>query len=68
MFNTFVPNAPFLYTLETSLNLKDTQRENTPLNKTEALTKSIKVYIRTTSILNQLCIRNSYTQIKSSKK
>ena len=63
MFNTFVPNAPFLDTLETSANLKDTHRENTPLNKTEALTKSINVYISTTGILNQLCIRDSYTQI-----
>ena len=47
---------------------KDTHRENTPSNKTEALTKSINMYSWTIGILNQLFIIDSCTQIKFSKK
>ena len=43
-------------------------RENTPSNKTEALTKSMNMYIWAIGILNQLFIRDSYTQITFSKK
>ena len=43
-------------------------RENTPSNKTEALTESMNMYIWAIGILNQLFIRDSYTQIKFSKK
>ena len=42
--------------------------ENTPLNKTEAVTKSMNMYIWVIGILNQLFIKDSYTQIKFSKK
>ena len=38
-------------------------RENIPLNKTEALTKSMNIYIWVIGILNQLLIGGSYTQI-----
>ena len=47
--------------------LKDTHREITPSNRTEALMKSMSTYIWATSTLNQLFIRGSYTQIKISK-
>ena len=46
---------------------KDTHRENTPSNKTEALRKSMNVYIWAIGTLNQLFIRGSCTQIKFSK-
>ena len=48
--------------------LRNTHSENTSSNKTEALTKSIIIYIWVIGILNQLFMRNSYTQIKFSKK
>ena len=48
-------------------SFKDTHRENTLSDKTETLTKSMNIYILAISILNQLFIRGSYTQIKFSK-
>ena len=47
--------------------VKDTPRENTPSNKTEALIKSMNMYICLIVILDQLFIRDSYTSIKFSK-
>ena len=47
---------------------KDTHRENNPSNKTGALTKSMNIYIWVICILNQLFIRDSYTQIEFSGK
>ena len=47
------------------LRFKDTHRENTPLNKTQAITKSRNMDIWETGTLNQLFIRGSYTEIKS---
>ena len=41
-------------------SLKDTHMENTPSNKTEALTKSKNMYIWAIGTLNQLFIRGSY--------
>lgn len=48
--------------------LKDTHKAKTPSNKTEMYTKSMTVYIWAIVILNQLFIRESYTQIRFSKK
>ena len=48
--------------------LKDTQREKTPLNKTQSFTKSMNMDILVVGTLNQLSIRGSYTEIKFSKK
>ena len=42
---------------------EDTQRENTPSNKTEVLTKSMNMYISATDTLNELLLRGSFTQI-----
>ena len=42
--------------------------ENTPSNKTKALTKRMNMYIWAIDILNQLFLRDSYTQIKFSEK
>ena len=42
---------------------EDTQRENTPLNKTEVLTKSMNMYISGIDTLNELLLRGSFTQI-----
>ena len=53
--------------LEMNFNLKDTPRENTLSNKTEALTKSMNMYIWAIGILNQLFIRDCYTSVKFSK-
>ena len=39
--------------------LKDTHRENTPSNKTTALTKSMNMYIWAIGVLHQLFIRDS---------
>ena len=47
---------------------KDTHGEKTRSNKTEGLTKSIHMYIWANGILNQLFMRDSYTQNKFSKK
>ena len=47
---------------------KDSHRENTPSNKTQALSKIIIMGIWVISTLNQLFIRCSYNQIKFSKK
>ena len=49
-------------------NIKDTRRENIPTNKFEALTKSMNMYVSAIGALNQLFIRDSYTQVKFSKK
>ena len=48
--------------------VKGTHRENTPSDKTEALTKNMNMYIWIICTLNQLYLRGSYTQIKFSKK
>ena len=45
-----------------SNSFKDTHRESTPSNKTETLTKNMNMYIWAIGILNQLFIRDSYTQ------
>ena len=50
------------------LRIKDTHREDTPSSKTEALSKSINVYIWAVGTLNQLFIRGSCTQIKFSER
>ena len=47
---------------------KDTHRENTASNRTEALTKNMNMYIWAIGTLNQLFIRGSHTQIKFLKK
>ena len=47
---------------------KDTHCENTPSNKTEALTKRMNIYVWAIGKLNQLFISDTYTQIKFSKK
>ena len=44
--------------------LRGTRSENTPSSKTEALTKSMNVYIWTIDTLKQLFIRGSSAQIK----
>ena len=51
-----------------SVCLKDTHRENTPSNKTQALTKSTNRDNWVISILNQLLITDFNTRIKFSKK
>ena len=48
--------------------LKDTHKENTLSNKTQVLTKSMNINIWEFGILDQLCMRDSYTQIEFSKK
>ena len=45
----------------------DTHRENALKNKTQELTKSMNMNIWVLSILNQLFVRGSYTEIKFSK-
>ena len=45
----------------------DTHRENALKNKTQELTKSMNMNIWILSILNQLFVRGSYTEIKFSK-
>ena len=47
---------------------KDTHRENSPSNKTQALRKCMNVEIWLISELNQLFIRESDAQVKLSKK
>ena len=49
-------------------DLKDTLRENPPSDKTEALTESMNMYIWAIGMLNQVFIRDFYTQIKFLKK
>ena len=46
-------------TLKSEIRIKDTRRENTPSNKTEALTNSMNMHIWTIGTLNQLFIRGS---------
>ena len=48
--------------------LKDTHGERTSSNKTEALMKSMNMYIWVSGIVNQVFIRGSYTPIRFSKK
>ena len=50
------------------IQVKDTDRENAPSNKTPALTKSMNMGIWVVGTTNQLFIRGSYTEIKFSKK
>ena len=50
------------------MHFKNTHRVNISSNKTEVLKKSINMFIWAIGILNQLFIRDSYTQIKFSKK
>ena len=47
--------------------LKDTHKEKAPSNKTPALTKSANMGIWVVGTSNQLFIRRSYTETKSSK-
>ena len=46
---------------------KDIHWENTPSNKTEVLPKSMNMYIWEISTVNQLFVRDSYTQISLKK-
>ena len=48
--------------------IKDTHKENTLLNKTAAPTRRTNIYIWAIGILNQLFMRDSYTQNKFCKK
>ena len=48
--------------------VKDTHRENILCNKTEALAKGLNMYIWAIGVLSQLFIRDSYIQVKFSKK
>ena len=48
--------------------LKDTHRESTPPNKTQAVTESINTDIWITGTVNQLFIRACYTKIIFYKK
>ena len=52
---------PLNVTVMYLLRIKDTHREDTPSSKTEALSKSINVYIWAVGTLNQLFIRGSCT-------
>ena len=47
--------------------LKDTERENSLINKTQALPKSINMDIWVIGTSNQQFIRGSYTEIKFPK-
>ena len=49
-------------------DIKDTPKENTHSNKSQAFTKSINMKIWVIDTLNYLFKKDSYTQIKSSKK
>ena len=44
--------------------VKDIERENTPSNKTQALTKSVNMCIWEIRVSNQLFTKGSYTEIK----
>ena len=44
--------------------LENTHRANIPSNKTEALTESMNMYIWAIGALNELFLRDSYTQTK----
>lgn len=48
--------------------LRDTHKDNTTSKKTEALKKSMYMYIQVIGTLNQLFIRGSYTHIIKKKK
>ena len=48
--------------------LKDTHRDNALTNKTQTLVKSVNMNIWVIDTLNQLFIRDSYIEIKFSKK
>ena len=56
-----------IYFLLTFSIFKYTHRENTPLNKTKALTKSMNMPICEIGTPNQLFIRGSYTDITFKK-
>ena len=51
-----------------SMVLKETPKENTPLNKTEALTRGMNMEICVVCTSKQLFTTGSYGQIKFSKK
>ena len=53
--------------VELSIFFKDTHKEKAPSNKTPALTKSANMGIWVVGTSNQLFIRRSYTETKSSK-
>ena len=57
-----------MFCLKIHWSLKDTHKVKTPANKTETYTKSMTMYIWAIVILNQLFIRDSYTQIRFSRK
>ena len=62
------PSAPynpvlFLFYLF-QIKVKGTHKENALINKTQVLTKRIKIDIWVISTLNQLFIRGSFTEIK----
>ena len=50
------------------IQVKDTDRENAPSNKTSALTESMNMDIWVVGTTNQLFKRGSYAEIKFSKK
>ena len=50
------------------ITLKDTQRKNAPQNKTQTLKQKMNMDIWVVSTLNQLFIKDSYSEIKFSKK
>ena len=49
------------------LSFKDTHRKNAPLNKTQALTKSVNMGIWKVGTSNHPFVGSSYTEIKFSK-
>ena len=77
-----IMGTPIVVVVQTRLNLwnlntkwphylrkpiKDTNRENTPSNKTQVLTKSMNMDIWVNGTLNQLFIRGSYSEIHFEK-
>lgn len=62
------PRCTDLLLTNSQSTFKETYRKNTPSNKTGALTKSMNIYIWVICILNQLFIRDYYTQIEFLRK
>ena len=61
--------VPFLNSFDfVSILFKDTYREKAPANKTPVLTKSMNMDTWVVGTSNQLFIKGSYTETKSSKK
>ena len=48
-------------------SLKDTHRENAPSNKNQTLTESMHIDIWIVGTLNELFIRDSYTEVNFSQ-